>query len=98
MRDAVEIEKAFILEALPCRLIGMNSNLMATYVEFVADRLLRELGYAPVYNAKNPFDWMENISLQGKANFFERRVGEYQRAGVLAGGYQAFEFRTDLDF
>ena len=98
VRDAVEIEKAFILEALPCRLIGMNSNLMATYVEFVADRLLRELGYAPVYNAKNPFDWMENISLQGKANFFERRVGEYQRAGVLAGGYQAFEFRTDLDF
>jgi ribonucleoside-diphosphate reductase beta chain len=83
--NAVEIEKEFILDALPVKLIGMNSDLMSQYIEFVADRLLTELGNDKVYNVSNPFDFMEMISLQGKANFFEKRVGEYQKAGVLAG-------------
>jgi len=83
--DAVEIEKEFILEALPVKLIGMNSDLMSQYIEFVADRLLLELGNEKVYNVTNPFDFMEMISIQGKTNFFEKRVGEYQKAGVLAG-------------
>jgi ribonucleoside-diphosphate reductase beta chain len=83
--DAVEIEKEFILEALPVKLIGMNSDLMSQYIEFVADRLLLELGNEKVYNVSNPFDFMEMISIQGKTNFFEKRVGEYQKAGVLAG-------------
>ena len=83
--DAVEIEKEFILEALPVKLIGMNSDLMSQYIEFVADRLLLELGNEKVYNVSNPFDFMEIISIQGKTNFFEKRVGEYQKAGVLAG-------------
>jgi len=82
--DAVEIEKEFILDALPVKLIGMNSDLMAQYIEFVADRLLLELGNDRLYNASNPFEFMEMISIQGKANFFERRVGEYQKAGVLS--------------
>jgi ribonucleoside-diphosphate reductase beta chain len=81
--DAVEIEKEFILEALPVKLIGMNSELMSQYIEFVADRLLNELGCEKVFNATNPFDFMEMISIQGKTNFFEKRVGEYQKAGVL---------------
>lgn len=81
--DAVEIEKEFILEALPVKLIGMNSELMSQYIEFVADRLLSELGCDKVFNASNPFDFMEMISIQGKTNFFEKRVGEYQKAGVL---------------
>ncbi|MBM3184672.1 MAG: ribonucleotide-diphosphate reductase subunit beta [Bacteroidetes bacterium] len=83
--DAVEIEKEFILDALPVKLIGMNSVLMSQYIEFVADRLLLELGNEKVYNVSNPFDFMEMISIQGKTNFFEKRVGEYQKAGVLAG-------------
>jgi ribonucleoside-diphosphate reductase beta chain len=83
--DAVEIEKEFILDALPVKLIGMNSDLMSQYIEFVADRLLLELGNEKVYNVTNPFDFMEMISIQGKTNFFEKRVGEYQKAGVLAG-------------
>lgn len=81
--DAVEIEKEFILDALPVKLIGMNSDLMSQYIEFVADRLLVELGNDKVFNASNPFDFMEMISIQGKTNFFEKRVGEYQKAGVL---------------
>jgi len=83
--DAVTIEKEFITDALPVRLIGMNSDLMAQYIEFVADRLLVELGNEKVYNVSNPFDFMDMISIQGKTNFFEKRVGEYQKAGVLAG-------------
>jgi ribonucleoside-diphosphate reductase beta chain len=79
---ALEIEKEFILEALPVRLIGMNSDLMAQYLEFVTDRLLVALGCSKVYNAENPFDFMQNIALQGKTNFFEKRVAEYQKAGV----------------
>lgn len=83
--DAVAIEKDFVTDALPVKLIGMNSDLMQQYIEFVADRLLVELGNEKVYNATNPFDFMEMISIQGKTNFFEKRVGEYQKAGVLAG-------------
>ncbi|PSN66326.1 ribonucleoside-diphosphate reductase-like protein subunit M2 [Corynespora cassiicola Philippines] len=82
--EAVEIEKEFLTEALPCALLGMNSNLMCQYIEFVADRLLLALGNNKVYNATNPFDFMENISLAGKTNFFEKRVGDYQKAGVMA--------------
>lgn len=79
---ALEIEKEFITEALPVRLIGMNSDLMTQYLEFVADRLLVSLGCSKVYNSTNPFDFMENIAIQGKTNFFEKRVAEYQKAGV----------------
>jgi ribonucleoside-diphosphate reductase beta chain len=83
--NAVEIEKEFVTDALPVKLIGMNSDLMCQYIEFVADRLLMELGNEKVYNVTNPFDFMDMISIQGKTNFFEKRVGEYQKAGVLAG-------------
>ena len=77
LKDAVEIEKEFICEALPCKLIGMNSKLMSQYIEFVADRLLVQLGYNKCYKTPNPFDFMEMISLEGKTNFFEKRVGDY---------------------
>ncbi|KAK4091148.1 hypothetical protein Purlil1_4728 [Purpureocillium lilacinum] len=82
--DAVTIEQEFLTEALPCALLGMNSNLMKQYIEFVADRLLVALGNEKIYKSTNPFDFMENISLGGKTNFFEKRVGEYQKAGVMA--------------
>ena len=81
--QAVAIEKEFVTDALPVKLIGMNADLMSQYIEFVADRLLVELGCPKVYHATNPFDFMEMISLQGKTNFFEKRVGEYQKAGVM---------------
>jgi ribonucleoside-diphosphate reductase beta chain len=81
--DAVAIEKEFVTDALPVKLIGMNADLMSQYIEFVADRLLIELNCPKAYNAVNPFDFMEMISLQGKTNFFEKRVGEYQKAGVM---------------
>lgn len=96
--DAVEIEKEFIIDALPVRLIGMNSELMKQYIEFVADRLLVELGCERVYNTSNPFDFMEMISLQGKTNFFEKRVAEYQKAGVMGGGNENGSFSLDEDF
>lgn len=80
---AVDVEKQFICEALSCDLIGINKDLMSTYIEYIADRLLISLNYEKLFNSKNPFDWMELISLQGKTNFFERRVGEYQKAGVM---------------
>lgn len=83
IKDAVEIEKEFVTDALPVKLIGMNSDLMCQYIEFVADRLLVELGCAKVWNSTNPFDFMDMISLQGKTNFFEKRVGDYQKAGVM---------------
>jgi ribonucleoside-diphosphate reductase subunit M2 len=83
--DAVAIEKVFLTEALPCALLGMNANLMKQYIEFVADRLLVALGNEKYYRSTNPFDFMENISLGGKTNFFEKRVGDYQKAGVMAG-------------
>jgi ribonucleoside-diphosphate reductase beta chain len=79
---ALEIEKEFIIESLPVKLIGMNSDLMSQYLEFVTDRLLVSLGVPKVYNSENPFDFMQNIALQGKTNFFEKRVAEYQKAGV----------------
>ncbi len=94
---AVELEKEFIIDALPVSLIGMNSDLMAQYIEFVADRLLNALGVEKVYNAQNPFDWMELISLQGKTNFFEKRVGEYQKAGVMSDR-ESQAFSLDDDF
>jgi len=78
--EALEIEKEFILEALPCSLIGMNSDLMSQYLEFVADRLICQLGYEKKYHTDNPFEFMELISLRPKANFFENRVGEYRKA------------------
>lgn len=84
--DALDIEREFITESLPASLIGMNAKLMAQYVEFVTDRLLVELGCERVYNASNPFDFMDMISLQGKTNFFEKRVSEYQKAGVMNSG------------
>jgi ribonucleoside-diphosphate reductase beta chain len=95
--EAVEIEKEFILDALPVKLIGMNSDLMSQYIEFVADRLLTELGNEKIFNVSNPFDFMEMISIQGKTNFFEKRVGEYQKSGVLAGNDQ-HKFSTEEDF
>jgi ribonucleoside-diphosphate reductase beta chain len=82
--NAVEIEKEFVTDALPVKLIGMNAELMRQYIEFVADRLLIALGCAKVYNVSNPFDFMELISLQNKTNFFEKRVAEYQKAGVMS--------------
>ena len=80
VQEAVELEKEFINSALPCRLIGMNSILMSQYIEFVADRLLTQLGYDKVYNSSNPFDFMEMISLEGKGNFFEKRISDYALA------------------
>ena len=95
--DAVEIEKEFVTESLPVRLIGMNSDLMSQYIEFVADRLLVELGNNKIYNTSNPFDFMDMINLQGKTNFFEKRVGEYQKAGVLNSNDNN-NFSLDADF
>lgn len=98
--DALDIEREFITESLPVRLIGMNSDLMAQYLEFVTDRLLVELECEKVFNSTNPFNFMEMISLQGKTNFFEKRVGEYQKAGVMKEGEDAnaHKFSMDEDF
>lgn len=95
--DAVEIEKEFICEALPVRLIGMNSDLMAQYIEFVADRLLFELTGTKHFNSENPFDFMEMISLEGKTNFFEKRVADYQKAGVTQSP-ESRNFSMNEDF
>ena len=95
--DAVNNEKYFITEAIPCKLIGMNSDLMSQYIEFVADRLLIGLGYSKLYFQTNPFDFMENISLNGKTNFFERRVGEYAKASVMVN-QEDNDFSLDADF
>ena len=94
--SALEIEKEFITESLPVRLIGMNADLMKQYLEFVTDRLLLDLGCSKEFNVKNPFDFMTNIALKGKTNFFEKRVGEYQKAGVNSASIQ--DFSTDEDF
>jgi ribonucleoside-diphosphate reductase beta chain len=94
--SALEIEKEFITESLPVKLIGMNQDLMKQYLEFVTDRLLVDLGCSKVFNVDNPFDFMANISLQGKTNFFEKRVAEYQKAGVLNSSDNAFDL--DVDF
>jgi ribonucleoside-diphosphate reductase subunit M2 len=95
IKDAVEIEKEFICEALPCRLIGMNSELMCQYIEFVADRLIVQLGHDKIYNSKNPFDFMEMISIEGKTNFFEKRVAEYALADKTKSD-DVFEFGDDF--
>merc|ERR1712109_218497 len=98
--DAVDIECEFLTEALPVRLIGMNCDLMVQYIKFVADRLLLELGCDKFYKETNPFDFMENISLEGKTNFFEKKVGEYQKAASVMKGNSIEEatFTTDADF
>lgn len=95
--EAVEIEKGFICEALPVSLIGMNSELMAQYIEFIADYWLQHFACPKVYNATNPFEWMELISLEGKTNFFEKRVSEYSKAGVV-GGSKTNAFSLDTEF
>lgn len=95
--DAVEIEKEFVSDAIPVDLIGMNSRLMCQYIEFVADRLLGSLGHPKVYNVENPFPWMDMISIQGKTNFFEKRVGDYQKSGVLSQrDKQVFSLEEDF--
>lgn len=94
-REAVEIEKEFIIDSIPCNLIGMNSELMSQYIEFVADRLLSQLGYEKLFNTKNPFDFMELISLRPKTNFFEKRVGEYKLSKV---GKDEEDFEIGDDF
>ncbi len=98
LTDALSIERKFITESLPASLIGMNANLMTQYLEFVTDRLLVELGCDRVYNSSNPFDFMDMISLQGKTNFFEKRVGEYQKAGVMNTDSEAQKITFDADF
>jgi len=99
IKQAVVVEKSFICDSLPVDLIGMNSKLMSDYIEFVADRLIDALGYQKIWNTKNPFEWMELISLQGKTNFFEKRVGEYQKAGVMASTTTTTQtFALDEDF
>jgi len=97
VQEAVEIEKRFITESLPCSLIGMNSGLMSQYIEFVADRLCSQLGYSKIYHTPNPFDFMERISLDGKDNFFEKRVSSYSKAGVGKTA-QEMSFAMDADF
>jgi len=97
IKDAVKWEIVFVTEALPVNLIGMNADLMSQYIQFVADRLLHALGYPKLWRVPNPFDWMEMISLQGKTNFFEKRVGEYQRANVM-GEKEEAGFMLDCDF
>ena len=95
--EAVEIEIEFLTEALPCALIGMNCDLMAQYIKYVADRLLVELKCEKYYKVENPFDFMDQISLEGKTNFFEKRVGEYQKAGVMDNS-AGRTFSMDEDF
>lgn len=98
LTNALDIERKFITESLPVSLIGMNATLMTQYLEFVTDRLLVELGCDRVYNSSNPFDFMDMISLQGKTNFFEKRVGEYQKAGVMNSDSEASKISFDADF
>ena len=96
--EAVAIEQEFLTEALPVGLIGMNANLMKRYIEFVADRLFVELGLSKHWNVTNPFDFMDMISLQGKTNFFEKKVGEYQKSGVMNKDSGMKEFTLEADF
>ena len=94
--EAVDIEKEFIVDAIPCRLLGMNSELMTEYIQFCADRLLVQLGYNKLYNANQPFDFMEKISLSGKTNFFERRVGEYEKPNITGNTSKSFTLSADF--
>ena len=98
IREAVEIEKEFILEAIPCRMIGMNSDLMVKYIEFVADRLCVQLGYDKIYGSLNPFDFMELISLAGKSNFFERRVSDYSLSNKMISEAEEQAFEMNVEF
>jgi ribonucleoside-diphosphate reductase beta chain len=100
MKEAVEVEKNFIIESIPCSMLGMNSELMSTYIEFVADRLLSQLGYTKLWNAHNPFPFMERISIETKANFFESRVSQYSKANVGNGHnhMDMHKFTLDADF
>jgi len=97
IREAVRCEKEFITEALPCSLIGMNAKMMSQYLEYVADRLLVQLGYPKIWNAQNPFPFMERIALEGKDNFFEKRVSNYAKVGVGRAA-EDMTFATDADF
>ena len=97
VKEAVQIECEFITEALPCELIGMNSKNMIQYIQFVADRLIVMLGYEKHYRVENPFDFMQLLSLQGKTNFFEKKVSEYQKSSVLSKKKED-EFNLDADF
>jgi ribonucleoside-diphosphate reductase beta chain len=96
--SAVDFEQEFVTEAIPVSLIGMNAKQMKQYIEFVADRLMLELGYSKIYNSENPFDFMDMISLQGKTNFFEKKVAEYQKAGVKENDTSAKKFDLEADF
>ena len=96
--EAVKIEKEFITESLPCKMIGMNSKLMCEYIEFVADRLIVQLGYEKIYHSKNPFEFMEMISLEGKTNFFERRVTDYSKANVNTSYENNFDLDLKVEF
>jgi len=86
IEESVNIEMSFITESIPCAMIGMNSNLMKQYIKYVADRLLKLLGYTPMFKVQNPFDFMEFAALEGKTNFFEKRVSEYSKAGINMNG------------
>tara|TARA_B100000767_G_scaffold101361_2_gene97325 strand:+ start:2850 stop:3839 length:990 start_codon:yes stop_codon:yes gene_type:complete len=97
IKEAVEIEKEFIIDSIPCRLIGMNADLMNEYIEFVADRLVTQLGYSKIYNSQCPLDYMEMISMNGKTNFFEKRVGEYSKSGVGVSR-EKMVFSLDAEF
>lgn len=97
IRGAVAVERQFICDSLPCSLLGMNADLMVQYIEFVADKLLIQLGVPKIYNSENPFDFMELISVRGKTNFFEKRVGDYQKAGVMTTKEDQ-TFDTNADF
>ena len=88
INDAVIIEKKFINDSIPCAMIGMNSKLMSDYIEFVADRLIYQLGYPKLYNTENPFEFMQFISMENKTNFFEKRVGEYSLSNINIDGQQ----------
>jgi ribonucleoside-diphosphate reductase beta chain len=98
IQSAVDIEKTFVCDAIPVALIGMNARMMSDYIEFVADRLLFSLGVPKLFNTLNPFEWMEVISLQGKTNFFEKRVAEYKKSGVMNSSAENHEFLTSVDF
>jgi ribonucleoside-diphosphate reductase beta chain len=97
IREAVEIEKQFITESIPCSMIGMNSTLMIQYIKFTADRLCSQLGYGKIYSVANPFDFMERISLEGKDNFFEKRVTSYAKSGV-GKNEEEMSFSLDAEF
>lgn len=97
-KDAVKIEQEFIINSIPCNLIGMNSELMSQYIEFVADRLISQLGYEKIFNTKNPFAFMDRISIETKSNFFETRVTEYSKANIGVDQEEIFTFTKDEDF